>query len=126
MLVLIDGDCQTAVAIDSCKPHHSHEGERLNTDFAIQPFSNHQHKLFWFFDLQVALAFEFAHGGLDEVLGAVDLVEDGLEIKRGLGGIAVGDAIDAVLADEDDGVGEHVERDGEAASLRAKHELVFF
>jgi len=63
---------------------------------------------------------------LDELLGAVDLVENGLQVERGLGGIAAGDAVDAVLADEDEGVGEHVERDGEAAALRAQHELVLF
>ena len=73
----------------------------------------------------VTLALQFGHGGLDELLGAVDLIENGLQVERRLGGIAAGDAVDAVLADEDERVGEHIERDGEAASLGAEHELVF-
>ena len=71
-----------------------------------------------------ALAFEFAHGGLYELLGAVDLVEHGLQIERGFGGVAAGDAVDAVLADEDERIGEHVEGDSEAATLGPEHELV--
>jgi hypothetical protein len=71
-----------------------------------------------------ALALEFGHGGLDELLGTVDLVENGFEVERGLGGVAIGDAVDAMLTDEDEGVGEHVERDSEAASLGTEHELV--
>ena len=74
----------------------------------------------------VAFAFEFAHGGLNELLGSVDLVEDGLQVERGLGGVAIRDAVDAMLADKDEGVGEHVERDGKTASLGAEHELVLF
>jgi hypothetical protein len=72
----------------------------------------------------IALALKLAHGGLDELFRAVDLVEDGLQVERGLGGIPTRDAVDAVLTDEDEGVREHVERDGEATSLGAEHEFV--
>ena len=72
----------------------------------------------------VALAFELGHGGLDKLLGPVYLIEDGLQIERGLGGMAMGDAIDAVLTKENEGVSEHVERDGETAALGTEHELM--
>jgi hypothetical protein len=76
------------------------------------------------FSALIALALELAHGGLDELLGAVDLVENSLEIERGLGRVAIRDAIDAVLSDEDEGIGEYIERDSEAASLQSEHKLV--
>jgi len=64
------------------------------------------------------------HDGLDEGFCARDAAGDGLEIEAGLRGIAVGDAVDAVLSGEDEGVGEQVEGDGEAAAVRAHHEFV--
>ena len=67
---------------------------------------------------------QFFHNGLDELLGSVDFAGDGLKIERGLGWIAVGDAVDAVLADEDERVGEGVQSDGEATAGCAHHEFV--
>ena len=64
------------------------------------------------------------HDGLDEGFCAFDAAGDGLEIEAGLRGIAVGDAVDAVLSGEDEGVGEQVEGDGEAAAVGAHHEFV--
>jgi hypothetical protein len=63
---------------------------------------------------------------LNEVLGAFDFAGDGLEVERGLGWIAVGDAVDAVLADEDECVSKGVEGNGKAAAGCAHHEFVLF
>ena len=73
-----------------------------------------------------ALLAELLHDGLDEGFGAFHAAEDGLEVERGLAGVARGGAVDAVLADEDERVGEQVEGDGEASAFGAHHELVAF
>ena len=39
--------------------------------------------------------------------------------------VPVGDAVDAVLADQGQGVGEDVERNGKPAAFQAHHEFVF-
>lgn len=69
---------------------------------------------------------EFFHGGGYQFLGVVDALHDGLEVEGGFGGVAGGGAVNAVLADEGEGVGEDVEGDGEAATFGAQHEFVFF
>jgi hypothetical protein len=67
---------------------------------------------------------ELFHHRLDEFLGAANFVEHSVEVEGGFRGVAAGGAVDSVLADEDEGVGEHVEGDGEAAAGRAHHEFV--
>ncbi len=74
--------------------------------------------------LCLPLLFERGHDGLDEGFGSVDAFKHGLKVEPGRGGIAVGDAVDAVLAGEDEGVGEQVEGDGEASAVGAHHEFV--
>lgn len=74
----------------------------------------------------VALRGKLFHYGLNELLGSIDFAEDGFEIERGLRGVALRGAVDSVLADEDEGVSEHVERDGEFAARRPHHEFVSF
>ena len=52
---------------------------------------------------------DFLHGALDKILGADETGEHHLNIHGGLGGVANTGAVDAVLADEDERVGEDVE-----------------
>ncbi len=59
---------------------------------------------------------------MDEVLGTLDLLLDDLEVAGGVGAVAV----DGVLVDEDEGVGEDVEGDGQAAAGGAGLELFVF
>jgi hypothetical protein len=60
---------------------------------------------------------EFFHYGLDEFLGVGEFLGDHAEVHGGDGGIAHAGAVDAVLADEDEGVGDAVERDSQAAAV---------
>ena len=77
---------------------------------------------FWLGQALFLAAFaQFFHYGLDEFLGVGQFLGDEADVQGGLGGIALGVAIDGVLADEDEGVGEAVEGDGEAAALGAEH-----
>ncbi len=69
---------------------------------------------------------ELLHDRLDELLGSVHATENRLEVEGGLGGVAGGGAVDAVLAYQDKRVGEQVERHGKAAALDAQHEFVPF
>lgn len=69
---------------------------------------------------------QFFHDRLNEVLGAFDFACDGLEVERGLGWVAVGDAVDAMLTDENEGVSEGVEGNSQAAAGCAHHEFVLF
>ncbi len=59
---------------------------------------------------------------MDEVLGTLDLLLDDREVAGGVGAVAV----DGVLVDEDEGVGEDVEGDGQAAAGGAGFELFVF
>jgi hypothetical protein len=63
---------------------------------------------------------EFFHYGLDEFLGVSEFLGDHAEVHCGDGGVALAGAVDAVLADEDQGVGDAVERDGEAATVASE------
>jgi len=74
----------------------------------------------------VALLADLFHNRLDESLGAFHAGENGLQIEGWLRRVAGGGAIDAMLADHDQGVGEKVKGHGQAASLNAHHELVVF
>jgi len=76
--------------------------------------------------LHFAIFFELLHDGGYEFFRAVDTGEDGLQVECGDGEVAVGGAVDAMLSDEGERVGEHVHGDGEAAAGGAQHELVFF
>ncbi len=59
---------------------------------------------------------DFLHGALDKILGADQAGEHHLNIHGGLGGVAGTGAVNAVLADEDEGVGEDIEGEGEFAA----------
>ena len=63
---------------------------------------------------------EFFHYGLDEFLGVSELLGDHAEVHGGEGGVALAGAIDTVLADEDQGIGDAVEGDGQAAAVAAE------
>lgn len=52
---------------------------------------------------------EVFEDGVDEFSGALELVFDELQVASWCGGVAV----DVVLADEDEGVGEDIDGDGE-------------
>lgn len=65
----------------------------------------------------------FQHGG-DELLRAIDLLKDDLDIHSWLAELACALAIDAVLADKSHGVGKHVHRDGEASARDSHLEFV--
>jgi hypothetical protein len=60
---------------------------------------------------------EFFHYGLDEFFGVGKFLGDHAEVHGGDGGIALAGAVDAVLADEDEGVGDAVERDRQASAV---------
>src|SRR5258707_2952464 len=60
---------------------------------------------------------EFFHHGLDEFFGVGEFLGDHAEVHRGNRGIALAGAVDAVLTDEDERVGDAIERDGEAAAI---------
>jgi hypothetical protein len=60
---------------------------------------------------------EFFHYGLDEFFGVGQFLGDHAQIHGRHGRIAHTGAVDAVLADEDEGVGDAVERDGQAAAI---------
>jgi len=66
------------------------------------------------------------HHRLNEGFGAFHAGQDSFEVEGGLGGVTGGGAVDAVLADHDQGVGEQVQGYGEAAPLDTHHELVAF
>jgi hypothetical protein len=63
---------------------------------------------------------EFFHYGLDEFFSVGEFLGDHTDVHGGDGGIALAGAVDTVLADEDEGVGDAVERDGEAAAVAAE------
>src|SRR6266478_2707109 len=60
---------------------------------------------------------EFFHYGLDEFFGVGEFLGDHTEVHGRDGGVAHAGAVDAVLADEDERVGDAVEGDGQAAAV---------
>ena len=69
---------------------------------------------------------EFFHYGLDEFFGVGEFLGDHAEVHRGNRGIAHAGAVDAVLADEDERVGDAVEGDSKAASVAPEALLRMF
>ena len=72
---------------------------------------------------------EFAklfHHRLDEFFGVGEFLRDHTEVHRGNRGIAHAGAVDAVLADQDQGVGQAIEADGQSPAFFAKSLLVVF
>src|SRR5271168_5030543 len=74
----------------------------------------------------LVLQAELLHDRLNQLFGAGDFAQNGFQAERGLGGVARGSAINSVLADQDQGIGEHVEGHGETAALSPHHELEMF
>src|SRR5882724_12179799 len=60
---------------------------------------------------------EFFHHGLDEFLGVSEFLGDHAEVHRGNSGVALAGAIDPVLANEDERIGDAVKRDREASAI---------
>jgi len=60
---------------------------------------------------------EFFHYRLDEFFGVGEFLGNHAEVHRGNRGVALAGAIDAVLADEDECIGDAVERDRQAAAV---------
>jgi len=69
---------------------------------------------------------QFFHYRLDEFFGVGEFRGDHAEVHGRYRGIAHAGAIDAVLADEDEGVGDAVEGDGQPASVAAEALLGVF
>ena len=69
---------------------------------------------------------KFFHYGLDEFFGVGEFLGDHAKVHGGDGGVALAGAVDAVLADEDEGVGDAVERDGQAATVASEALLGVF
>jgi hypothetical protein len=69
---------------------------------------------------------QVGHYGFYEFFCAFYAAYDCLQVEPWLRGVAVGDAVDAVLAGEDERVGEQVERYGKTAAVVAHHEFIFF
>jgi hypothetical protein len=72
------------------------------------------------------VAFKFGHHAADQVLGVRDGFGDQLNIHGRLTGLARTLAIDAMLSDQDQCIGENVKRYGETSARDTHHELVFF
>lgn len=72
----------------------------------------------------VSLGAKLFHHALNEFLGLAQFAVDDLNVERRLVGQARGVAINGVLADEDHGVREAVQRDGQAPAMAAHHSLV--
>src|SRR5260221_2009351 len=60
---------------------------------------------------------ELFHHGLDEFLGVGEFLGDHAEVHSRHGGIALAGAIDAVLADEDERIGDAVKRHRQASTI---------
>jgi hypothetical protein len=67
---------------------------------------------------------EGLHGLDDEALGVFDLTEDKSNIHRGLLGLALASAVNPVLPDQGQGVGQDVESGGKPPPYRAHLKLV--
>src|SRR5262245_10819579 len=67
---------------------------------------------------------ELFHGALHELLGVVELLDDQRDVHLRLPGEPIAPAIDAVLPDERERIGEQIERHGEAAARGPHHRLV--
>jgi hypothetical protein len=63
---------------------------------------------------------EFFHYRLDQFFGVGEFLGDHADVHRGERGIALAGAIDAVLPDQDECVGDAIEGDGEAATIAAE------
>jgi hypothetical protein len=63
---------------------------------------------------------ELFHHRLDEFFGVGEFLGDHAEVHGGDGGVALAGAVDAVLADQDKGIGDAVEGDGEASPVAPK------
>lgn len=70
---------------------------------------------------RVAVVSEVFHHALDEFFGLGQFSRDELNVHGGPFGVAGTVAVNAVLADEDEGVGHEVKRDGQAAAVWAHH-----
>jgi hypothetical protein len=66
---------------------------------------------------------EVFHDGADEFLGVLDAFLNELDVHGRLAGLARALTINAVLTDQDKGVGEKVQGDREAAAFGSHHEL---
>src|SRR5262245_51875394 len=67
---------------------------------------------------------KLVHRTLYQLLRIVELLEHQRDVEPGLAGKAIAAAVDAVLADERQRIGEEIERDGQAAARGAHHRLV--
>ena len=74
----------------------------------------------------VALAPQLFYHRLDQLFGTVDLTQYRLKIERRLRWVAVRRAVNPVLPNQDERVGQHIERDGQSPARRAHHEFIFF
>jgi len=71
------------------------------------------------------LPFQFFEDAADEFLGVRDRTCDHLDVHGRFSRLAGALAVDTVLTDEHERVGQDVEGDGEASTGDAHHELVF-
>src|SRR3954470_3882422 len=67
---------------------------------------------------------KFLHRALDQLLRIVELLENERDVELRLTGKALASAIDAVLADERQRIGEQIERDSQSAARRTHHRLM--
>ena len=65
-----------------------------------------------------ALSFDFRHGALHQLLGVVQLFEHERDVHLRLAGKALAAAVDAVLADQRERVGQQIEGDRQTAARR--------
>ena len=66
------------------------------------------------------------HSALDQLLGVVQLLEDHGNVQLRLAGNTLAAAVNGMLADERQRIGDEIECDGEAPACRPHHGLVDF
>src|SRR5437660_1153843 len=70
--------------------------------------------------------FQSLHRALDELFRVVELLEHERDVHLRFSRKPIAPAVDAVLADEGQRIGEEIERDGEPSARGAHHRLVCF
>jgi hypothetical protein len=77
-------------------------------------------------DFELPVSLEFRHHAADQILRVHNGFRNDLNVHRRFSRLACTLAVNAVLADQHQRVGENVQRDGQAASRNTHHKFVLF
>ena len=69
---------------------------------------------------------DLVHRALEQLFRIVELLEDERDVHLRLTGESFAAAVDAVLADERQRIGQQIDRDGEPPAITPHHRLVHF